>query len=439
MTDPVEVEIDGLAPGGEGAGRWLDRPVFVPFAAPGDRVRLELPPGDGPAHAPPLAVLRPGPGRVDPPCPHFGPGEGEDRACGGCEWMHLRYDLQLAEKERGLQEAFRRIGRMDPGGLPFRPILPSPRALRYRFRAKFHLDRGGAGLCFFRRRSHEPVRLRECHLLEPGLESLRSALGPALLRHRLRPAEVALEWSQAQGRGAALLRGVDAGEGTRRRAEELLGELDVLAGLLLEEPGAGRGGRAPVAVGDPVLRHERVAGRPEAGLARSRPDVFQQANRAANERLVDAALAFLEPDGEEVLELFCGAGNFTGPLARRAARVAAVEGQGPAIELARADLAGGNVRFYAGEALAMASALAREGRRFGAVLLDPPRDGMRGVGPLLRDLGAPRVVYVSCDPATLARDVRAAVAAGYQVSAVQPVDMFPQTHHVEAVVRLDRA
>ncbi len=438
-TDPVEVAIDGLAPGGEGAGRFRDRPVFVPFAAPGDLVQVELPPGDGPAHVSPLAVLRPGPARVEPPCPHFGPGEGDDRACGGCEWMHLRQDVQLAGKERGLREAFRRIGRLDPEGLPFRPIVPSPLALRYRSRAKFHLDRDGGGLCFFKRRSHEPVRLRECHLLEPGLESLRSALGPALLRHRLRPAEVALEWSSSQGRGAALLRGIDAGEGTRRRVADLLGELEALAGVLLEEPGEGRGGRSPVAVGAPVLRHERVAGRPAAGLARSRPDVFQQANRGANERLVEVALALLEPDGEEVLELFCGAGNFTGPLARRAAQVAAVEGQGPAIELARADLAGGNVRFYAGEALALASALAREGRRFGAVLLDPPRDGMRGVGPLLRDLCAPRAVYVSCDPATLARDVRAAVAAGFRVTAVQPVDMFPQTHHVEAVVRLDRA
>jgi 23S rRNA (uracil1939-C5)-methyltransferase len=194
-----------------------------------------------------------------------------------------------------------------------------------------------------------------------------------------------------------------------------------------------------VLVGDPVLQHARDPRDPGAGLARSRPDVFQQANREANAALVACALDLLRPDGAEVLELFCGSGNFTAPLAARAASVASVEGQGPAIELARADLAGRNVRFFAGEALAIASALAREGRRFGAVLLDPPRDGMKGLAPLLRDLGTSRAVYVSCDPATLARDVRGAVAAGFRVAAARAVDMFPQTHHVEGVVLLERA
>jgi 23S rRNA (uracil1939-C5)-methyltransferase len=114
-----------------------------------------------------------------------------------------------------------------------------------------------------------------------------------------------------------------------------------------------------------------------------------------------------------------------------------VEQQGPALDLARADLAGGAVRFFAGDALALARAFARErgpgARRFGAVLLDPPRQGARGLGPALRDLGAPRAVYVSCDPATLARDLKGCVEAGFVVEAVQAVDLFPQTHHVEAV------
>jgi 23S rRNA (uracil1939-C5)-methyltransferase len=172
--------------------------------------------------------------------------------------------------------------------------------------------------------------------------------------------------------------------------------------------------------------------------------VFQQANRGANALLVRAALDLLEPDGADVLELYCGAGNFTGPLAARARAVAAVEGQGPALDLAREDLAAaGNVRFFAGDAPKLAAALAAErgpaARRFDAVLLDPPREGAKGIGRALRDLDVRRAVYVSCDPATLARDVRGCLEAGFRVGAVQPVDMFPQTHHVEAVVRLDRA
>jgi 23S rRNA (uracil1939-C5)-methyltransferase len=226
------------------------------------------------------------------------------------------------------------------------------------------------------------------------------------------------------------------GEEARRRAADLLRIVPGLAGVLLEQDEQGRTARPPLVVGDPVLRQERVPGEPGSGVARSRPDVFQQANREANACLVAAALELLRPYGEEVLELHCGAGNFTGPLSRRAAAVSAVEAQGPALELARADLGGGNVRFFAGDALALAAALAREGRRFGALLLDPPREGMKGLGPLLRSLAVPRAVYVSCDPATLARDLRDACAAGYRVAEVRPVDMFPQTHHVEAVALL---
>jgi 23S rRNA (uracil1939-C5)-methyltransferase len=336
-------------------------------------------------------------------------------------------------------EALRRIGKLPPGTYPLRPITPSPQPLRYRSRAKFHLDAESERLVFFRRRSHEPVRLRECHLLEPGLDGLREALGPTIHRSRLRPREVALEWCGHAGRGAALLRGVDLGEGARRRAADLLAEVPSLAGLILEAEGDGRRAPPMAVVGDPVLRHERVPGDPAGGLARSRPDVFQQANRPANARLVRDTLDLLRPDGLDVLELFCGAGNFTGPLSLRAASVSAVEGQGPALDLARADLGGQNVRFFGGDALALASALAREGRRFGAVLLDPPREGMKGLGSLLRDLAVPRAVYVSCDPATLARDLKGVLSAGFRIGALQPVDMFPQTHHVEAVVLLEHA
>ncbi len=433
----VLVDIADLAPGGEGVGRYGDRTVFVPFTAPGDRVEVELRPGEGTAHVDPGTLHVAGPDRVDPPCPHFGPGA--DRGCGGCAWLHLRYERQLREKERTVVEALRRIGRLAPGSYPMRAILPSPRPLRYRSRARFHLPRGEDRLAFFRRRSHEAVRLSACQLLVTGLDLLRESTGPALARAGLRPAEVALEWSDHAARGTASLRGVDAGAASLRRCEALLEDVPELSGVVLEPAGAGRrAGPAAATVGDPVLLHERVPGHPGAGLGRSRPDVFQQANRPANALLVTVAVDWLRPDGEDVLELFCGTGNFTAPVAARARSVCAVEGQGPSLELARADLSGGNVRFFAGESLAVASALAREGRGFGALLLDPPRDGMKGMGPLLRNLSVPRVVYVSCDPATLARDVGRAVAEGFGVAGVQPVDMFPQTRHVETVVLLER-
>ncbi len=434
----VALDIDDLAPGGEGVGRHGARAVFVPFTAPGDRVEADVPGGEGAAHASLARVLAPGPGRLHPPCRHFGVAGPESR-CGGCEWLHLGYAAQLAQKQRALAETLRRIGRMEPGTYRLDPVLPSPSALRYRSRAKFHFDRESGRLVFFRRRSHEPVRLVECHLLEAELDALREAAGPALRAARLAPREVTLEWSAHARRGAAFLQVAEVTASARTRAEALLRELPALQGVVL-----GADGAPPGLVGDPVLVHERVPGDAARGLARSRPDVFRQANRGAYALLVEAALSLLRPEGEEVLELFCGAGNFTAPLAARARSVAAVEAQGPALELARADLAGSSaVRFFAGEALALARAFARErgpaARRFGAALLDPPREGAKGVGAALRDLGVPRAAYVSCDPATLARDLRGCEEAGYRVERVQPLDLFPQTHHVEVVALLERA
>lgn len=438
-----KLSIDDLAPGGEGVGRDGARAVFVPFTAPGDEVEVDLPPGEGPAHAELLRVLRDGPVRVAPPCRHFGPEPAagalgpaaSDRLCGGCEWLHVAYAKQLETKARLVRETLRRIGHFEPGTFELRPPIPSPRPLRYRTRAKFHVDRASGRLSYFRRRSHAPVRLEECHLLDPALDALREQVGAALRAVRLAPTEVALEWSEHAGRGAAALRLAEAGPRATTRAEALRQAVPELAGLVLEREAA-----PPVLVGEPVLRHRRDPGRPEAGLQRSRPDVFAQANRGANAQLVATAVDLLAPDGADVLELYCGSGNFTAPLAARARSVAAVEGQGPALELARADLAGAaGVRFFAGDALALSRALAREAApRRTHVLLDPPREGARGIGAALRDLGAERAVYVSCDPATFARDLRGCADARYRLVTVQPVDMFPQTHHVECVGLLVR-
>src|SRR5512143_2226284 len=136
-----------LAPGGEGVARDdSGRAVFVPFTAPGDRALVEVPAGPGPSHGQLVAIERPGTTRLAPPCRHFGPG---GDLCGGCEWLHVAYPAQLAAKQRGLEETLRRIGRLEPGSYQAPPIVPSPSPLRYRSRAKFHLDRASGRLVFF--------------------------------------------------------------------------------------------------------------------------------------------------------------------------------------------------------------------------------------------------------------------------------------------------
>ena len=430
----LEFDIEALASGGEGVGRAGGRTVFVPFTAPGDRVLAEVTGSGQVLHGELVELLVPGAGRRAPACAHFGP---RGDRCGGCEWQQAGEAWQLEAKGASVREALRKIGRLDPDASGWRAPIASPRPYRYRSRARFHFERRAGRLVYFERRSHLPVPVADCHLLVDGLEGLRRAMGPALAAASLWPGEVALEWSDHEGRGAAHLKlGTPPSATQRERAEALLRAVGSLSGLVLTAEGC-----APVLVGSPVLRHQRVPGRPEAGLASSRPDIFQQANRGANALLVEVALDLLQPDGERVLELFCGSGNFTGPLAARAELVAAVEAQGPALELARADLAGAPARFYSGDAIKLALALAREWPAGGAgaftrALLDPPRDGAKGIGQALRALGVGRAVYVSCHPATLARDLRGCVEAGFQVEAIQPIDLFPQTHHVETVALL---
>ena len=225
----ANVEIEDLAPGGEGVGHHGARAVFVPFAAPGDVAEVDLPGGEGPAHATLVRVVSAGAARAAAPCAHFGLGD----ACGGCEWQHVAYDRQLAAKERTLLETLRKVGRIEPAEGVVRPIVPSPAPFRYRSRAKFHFDRDAGRLVFFRRRSHQPVLLRECHLLVPELDALREAMGPALGRARLSPREVSLEWSAREGRGSAYLVLAEVTPALRARAEALVADVASLSGAVV--------------------------------------------------------------------------------------------------------------------------------------------------------------------------------------------------------------
>src|SRR5262249_39022254 len=150
-----------------------------------------------------LRVIEASPKRVTAPCRHFGPGS--DRRCGGCEWLHLDYPLQLAAKERAFLGVLRHTGKLDLRAVEVRGALASPSPLRYRCRAKFHVEPESGRLAFLRRRSHERVALAECHLLEPGLDALRESAGQALRSAHLTPREIALEWSSREGRGSAAL------------------------------------------------------------------------------------------------------------------------------------------------------------------------------------------------------------------------------------------
>lgn len=379
-----ELTIDELAAGGDGVGRAPDgRVVFVPYTAPGDRVRAEITQTRARfARARVLELLAPGPGRTDPVCPVFG-------ACGGCAWQHVDYAAQLAAKARILEDALRRIGRLalPDGGVA---IEPSPSPYGYRSRTRVLIEAGRVG--YRRRRSHALCATTRCPVLVPALDAKLHALAQA-------PPSDDGEWE------------LTAGE-------------DEARAVPLAAPG---GERVTLAVAG-----ERIA---------ISPGVFAQSNALLLPRLSERLLA-CAGSGGEALELYAGAGCFTLPLARRFASLVALEADAAAVGDLRGNLHAAGIANVdvIGETLERAlerGALAKLAPEL--LVLDPPRAGLpEGAVEELTRLRPERVVYLSCDPATLARDLALFQARGFALRSVEGFDLFPQTPHVEALARLER-
>lgn len=413
------LRIESLVHGGDGLARDDGEVVFVPLTAPGDLVRVALEPRvGGVRHARLLEVLEPGPQRIAPPCPLVG-------TCGGCQWQQVSPGGQGSAKAATVVEALRRVGRLDP---PVRELARSPKPERYRRRLRAHPVKDGWG--FALRGSVKVVPVPTCLLVEEPVERLATEVVRAWREARLpRISSFSVDALEAGG-GAAHLEFVEPVTPLVKAATgRLLSLAKGLRGVVLTGPNG-----APQTVGDPVLvdeGHRRL---------RVRPDLFAQANRLGA-RLLAAAVAETVAPGSKVLELYCGAGTLTLFLAERAAELVASEGEGPSLELLRLALAehGRSARLLPGPARKVSESLANSGDRFDHVVLDPPRAGAKEVLPALVRLAPERITYVSCDPATFARDAAALVAAGWRLEEVVPWDLFPHTFHVEVVGTFRRA
>jgi 23S rRNA (uracil1939-C5)-methyltransferase len=412
------VRIEKLVHGGEGLARDADGALFVPLVAPGDLVRIRVEPVRGGARrAALLELLEPGPDRIAPPCPHVGD-------CGGCDRQHVAQAAQEAAKQEAVADALRRIGGL--GDASLRPLVPSPRATRYRRRIRVQPVKDGWG--YSERHGHRAVRVAGCLLAEEAVEALANRFMGPLKKAGLPPiASVGID--ATGGRGAVHVALQDAaGPLVQARASRLLTQVEGLQGLVLSGPDG-----KPALVGDPVL-----IDREHHGL-RVRPDLFAQANRLGARRLADHVAATVAP-GARVLELFAGAGTLTLPLAQRAGSLVATEGEGPSLTLLRAALGelGREARLIGGPAKTVVDGLAAERAAFDHVVLDPPRAGAKESLDGLVKLAPGRITYVSCDPATFARDAKRLVHEGWSLEETVPFDLFPQTHHVELVATFAR-
>jgi 23S rRNA (uracil1939-C5)-methyltransferase len=416
----IDVSIESLAYGGKAVARHEGRVVFVPGSVPGERVRARLTADHGSwCEAELVEVLDKGPSRVDPPCPIVAD-------CGGCPWQHVDYATQLASKETAVVEAFRRIAGL--ADVPLRPIVASPDTFGYRNRLSLRFEGGRIG--FYQSRTNRLVPVPDCMLAEddvraalPEVERFLATLGTRVMR-----VEIA-------SRG--LLPGVSVAvqsAGRLRHGDTLAAHALVedrrspVRGLVMH----GRGWKR--SWGDPRRRFEVAT-----GVTVDFPGAsFGQVNTRANLDLVRMVVErCTETPPERLVELYAGAGNFSFAIAQRAGRVLAVDEDEGAVEAGRAaarEAGLRNLRFAAARAEAW---LAEARDPVDVLLVDPPRSGLAAAAGAAASLGAPRVVYVSCNPSTLARDVRTFAASGYRVLTVAPIDLFPQTFHVETVCTLE--
>jgi 23S rRNA (uracil1939-C5)-methyltransferase len=445
----VVLEVDSLDLEGRGVARNEGKVVFVAGALPGERVRAQIIGRKAKFdRARLIEVLQESPLRARPRCPHFGLHAG---ACGGCSMQHVEPRAQVAIKQRVLEDALWHLARLRPQRV-LRPIEGSAWGYRHRARlaVRYVAKKGGVLVGFHERGSSYVADMRECHVLPAGvsrlLMPLRDLVGGLSLRERLPQIEVAVGRDEHGAERIVLVLRVlqPPTADDRARIETFASEHEVAIWL---QPG-GPHTAAPMS---PRQEGELTLALPEFGLALPfRPTDFTQVNHRINEVLVRAAVRLLDPQpGERVVDFFCGLGNFTLALARRCDAVLGIEGSDDLLQRATAAAQhhglGGRTRF-AGHNLFewTPSDWQRTTAELGAVdrvLIDPPREGALAVARTLAAESATprRIVYVSCNPATLARDCAVlAHEGGWTLAAAGVVNMFPHTSHIESIAMLQR-
>ena len=380
-----EVEIERLLPGGVGLAHAAEMTVFVSLAAPGDRVRIKIDRVQGTtAFASIVEILQPSPVRIEPPCPYFG-------RCGGCDFQQLSYKAQLDAKVEIIRDCLQRIAKIEPPRSI--RIMPS-KQWRYRSRTNWQIDNPAKLLGYFERGTNKVCDVEYCGVLVPELEQTLEKV-----RHELK-----------NGTAGTHPRNVDAVVG-----DDGLSMAPAFAGFT------------------PELIRKRIGYETYSFTA----ETFFQVNHELVAPLI--AEAFTNARGQFAIDLYAGVGLFTLPMARRFARVSSVEAHPKATELARLnlDLAGLNNVEVVTLGVAQWLKQTRPFEPLDFLLLDPPRVGCENAAVEgILALRPRRMAYVSCDPATLARDLRKFIDDDYVLDSVTAFDMFPQTHHVETVARL---
>jgi 23S rRNA (uracil1939-C5)-methyltransferase len=412
-----KIEIEEMTLGPYGVGHVDGKAMLVANSVQGDVLQVSI---SGSRRDYSIGrldrIVSPGPARRDPPCPFL-------PRCGGCDWQQISYPEQAAAKGRLIAAQLNRaLGlELDPAGL----IVAAPAEFGYRSRLRLKV-RGKGRLGFFELGSNRFVAVDRCLLAGDDLSFDPARQLASVLAHRCD--EIELVKAGERQALVAYLRGPVRPADIK--GAQIVAADRAVAGIVL------RGGRDRVAIGEPLVTIELEPGLQLTAAA----DAFSQVNQQFNRQLVAAVMeqAAIKPDAT-VLDLFCGAGNFSLPMAKRGGQVLGVDADPVAIDAARQNAEGlglSGARFVAMEAQDMTPFLLRAGYRPETVILDPPRSGAQELMKTIVKLSAARVLYVSCDVPTLARDLRVLTEDGYAISSVKGFDFFPNTHHCEVLALL---
>jgi 23S rRNA (uracil1939-C5)-methyltransferase len=415
------VRIESVAFKGYGVARIDGKVVFVPYTMTGDEARIEITEEKKTYSTARLnEIIKPSPGRVTPPCPYFG-------TCGGCQWQHIDYSIQTEQKKEILIQTLRRLGGMNE--IPPVGVVPSPKPYDYRIRVQLKVK--GKAMGYYQEKSHQIVDIDRCPISYPLVNQIIQKLREEL-NALSSMEEVEINVSPEEGKGVLLFHPHSTNQGTETFTKELLRSQPILRGIAIAQK------EGHQLFGDPTLNFTipLSQGREKRQLKlRISPGSFSQVNPEQNQRLVQTVLQFSEVNHEDrIFDFYAGAGNLSLSLAMKGREVLGIEENRMAFEDAQFNAGRNGIKnchFIQGKVEDVLLDWRREPPDL--IVLDPPRTGCKTILDQVVRLKPKKIIYVSCEPTTFARDLHLFSERGYSLQRLSLIDMFPQTYHMETV------
>lgn len=420
----LRINIESMAFKGLGVARVNGKVIFIPYSVTGDEAWVDIVEEKKNYSMGKLKkIIKPSPWRVDPKCPYFG-------RCGGCQWQHIGASIQGELKKEVLKEALKRLGGLK--GIPCITVAPSPQY--YGYRARVQLKVKGESIGYYQERSHKLVDIKHCPIVHPLINQMFPPIRKAL-PFLTRMEGIEMNVSPEEGKGVLILHPLSFQQGMENFVNEFLQAHPILKGIAVKKK------EGLMFFGEPHLSFTiplNQSGEKRDLKFRTSPESFFQVNLEQNQKLIQTVIEFSDAKKDEkVLDLYAGVGNFTLPLAIKVKDVLGIEENPMAVEDAKFNAKENGIEkchFILGRVEDVLERWDRE--RYDLIVLDPPRTGCKEAVDQMVGLKPEKIIYISCEPTILSRDLRFFSERGYQLQKLTLIDMFPQTYHMEVVALL---